>query len=538
MENGVKINSTLALTRNETVDAGVTDTSQETENLNVEATYQRTLMTDFDGDFRVAAGTSHDQRNDPLTSNRESFGPHVEASGNFTLKRLADWSIQSSVRSSYLESTESATDQTTQDKNLVGSLGMNVEFQTPYFDKWNLSVGTTINRNQYPFLVNEVQPDSSVVEIARQETNKNIGRDVSLSAEMSPRPRLNLSGQISYRKNDVNRDLDTERSQESIDHAAGGRLDYFFSDSTRVEARYDWAKARSLFDAANRVVLNGDIETRGIGGSVKRPLGSKARLDVAGNYELQSYLFDDTENNFDDRDVVRGDFAARIDYVPAAKVETNIRFTLQHNQTIFIDGTRSASNQTQQVYSIYPTLEYQITPTVTFREEGAVLANSTVFDFEQNEDRDRLSRTTELRSTIDAKVHPRVGINLRHSHRFLQDGSYRRGDDGIRRFGKSSEDTSQDLTFRVDYRPMQGATVFFRTNRRDSETTSFQPRGGQIAEIVSDRQFTEIEAGSRVDRSLQMGLKIGVDIRRLQSWTSSDVRNNYWVGSLEVGYQF
>ena len=51
-------------------------------------------------------------------------------------------------------------------------------------------------------------------------------------------------------------------------------------------------------------------------------------------------------------------------------------------------------------------------------------------------------------------------------------------------------------------------------------------------------EFDEIEIGAQFDRTLKMGLRVGGDIRRLQSWTSGAFRNNYWVGSINIGQQF
>ncbi len=88
--NGFKMTGILGIIRNSTVDAGRTDTRQDSENATIGAQYSRPLVGGIASTFRFGAGSTHDVRVDPLTSSRESFGPHADASANFTVKRLAD----------------------------------------------------------------------------------------------------------------------------------------------------------------------------------------------------------------------------------------------------------------------------------------------------------------------------------------------------------------------------------------------------------------------------------------------------------------
>lgn len=523
--NGFSVGSTVAAVRDQTDDGGRITSSNDSERFNVNGDYERELATDLTGVFRVAAGTSRDHREDPLTSNRESIGPHAEGSADFALKRVGDWSLHTSLRNSRLISTEDRTHKTTRDNNLGSDATMSWKFEVPGFDTWTLSAGRSLNRNQYPLPAGE--------NTVRQETTSIRGGDVSLNTSASPWPRFNLSGSASYRNNNVDRDIDLQRSQESNDRAADWRINYQFPDSTSVEVRQGWAVARSLYEDPMRVNLNGDIETRSLGGSMKRPLGDHAMINMAGKYEIQSFFFDDPQKNPDDRDVLHGDFSSNVEYTPMRKIRSNVRFSFQHNQSISIDETRSGTNQTQQVYSVIPTFEFKLNDRITFREEGSVIANANVIDF--NENLNRLSRSTELRSAIETRLFPRLGVNLRHAHRLLLDGSYARGEDGIRRFGKSRQDTSRDLTFQVDYSPINGVNANFRANQRLGDNIS---RTFQGVEARSASEFTEIEAGSRMSRALSSGLSVTLDLKRFQSWGSSNVRNNYLVGNIGVTHQF
>jgi hypothetical protein len=536
----LRLTSILNVMRSSIVDAGRTSSGQDSETFGVNGTYRKPLGYGVLGDFRAEASTTRNKQINPLTSNRESTGPQAGASATFTAERWANWVLRTGLRQSSLTSTELQTGQSTSDDNLFNDLGLSANFRLPGFQNIQVSTNRMRNQIQYPLLrtaIVEVDEGLDTLEVVLQETNLNVTQDLTVTAVSQPLPRMTLNASANYRNNDINREFDLQQSQQAIDHGANARMTYQFVDSTRVEMRGDWNVGRNLYDDPNRSDLNGDAVTRSVGGLVRRPLGRRATFDASGNYQLQQFFFDvrDAETDTDDRDIVRGDLSTRIDYVPGKRVRTNVRFNFQHNQTIFLDADRSSFNQTQQLYSIYPSLEYVITPRVTLREDASIIANATVSEF--NENANRLSRTTELRTSIEAKVHPRLLLSLRYGLRFLQDGSYKEEEDGIRRFAKSNEDNSRDVYFNVNYIPILGGSVFFNSHMRNSDLISVQVRGGQFVEIPATSEFDEIEMGAAIDRTLKMGLRVGGDLRRLQSWGGS-FRNNYWVGSVTIGQQF
>jgi hypothetical protein len=539
VRNGPRIGSRIAVIRNQTVDAGVVRNSQDSDRFDINTSYARTLFSGIGGAFTAAAGTSRAHQDDPLTSSRRSNGPHADASATFTLKRGADWSLRTGVRNSHLKSTADQTGVSTSDNNFGGDLDFKVDFKVPGFDQWSVTAGNRLTRNQYPLVRTIPVPGEtdSTITLTLQETNATRNRDVSVNASATPLRRLNLAGSVSYRNNNINRDIDVERSQQSIDRDANWKLTYLFPDSTQTEFRQELTLAKSLYEAETRRFLNGDIRSRSVGGSARRPVGRRADADVSVNYQLQSFLFENVEDNADDRDLVHVDLTTGFNYRPYGKITSTVRFTFQHNQTIFVDASKSGTNQTQQSYSINPTLEYRLNPRITFREEASAIANATIIDF--NEDENRLSRSTELRSIIDTRPLSRLGFGLRHSLRFLESGSYRRREDGVRVFGKANDETSHDLTFRADYTPVSGVNAHFRTNKRVSDRITLTSRGGRVIETLNTSEFTEIEVGARINRTLRNELQIAVDLKRHQTWTSvTTSRNNYMVGSLSISKRF
>jgi hypothetical protein len=124
-------------------------------------------------------------------------------------------------------------------------------------------------------------------------------------------------------------------------------------------------------------------------------------------------------------------------------------------------------------------------------------------------------------------------------YRVILDGSYRRSEvDGKRKFGKTSESITQDLTLDVDYRPLTGTSIFFRVNKRYGTTISVQQQGQDFVEVTTNSEFTEIEIGGSANYTLRMGLNLSMRLRRVQNWTSFDVRNNYFVGDLTITHRF
>ena len=110
--------------------------------------------------------------------------------------------------------------------------------------------------------------------------------------------------------------------------------------------------------------------------------------------------------------------------------------------------------------------------------------------------------------------------------------------DGKRKFGKTSETITQDLTLRVDYRPLTGAASFFRVNKRYGTSTAVEQQAGDFVEVTTNSEFTEIETGGTANYTMKMGLNVSLRLRRVQNWTSFDTRNNYFVGDLTVTHRF
>ncbi len=530
------VSGTLGLTRNLTDDPR-TRSSVQSDRLSAKLDYIRDLLPGLKGTFATNGGTTRDKREDPLTSDRESDGPYAEGSANFAFTESGwNWTLDSRYRRSSLTSRELNTGTSTSDRNVNADLGLSFSCPVPGLTSFKLNANRNLTRTQQPFTRTVADPSGQPISQTEQETAHQLNRGFSVDAAAEPLARFNLSANYNFRNNGVERAIDLERSQESLDRAFSGNLRYIFADSTKITTRVDWGVARSTYDAESRRFLNGSTVTHTVAGSLARSLGSRTTFQASGNYQLQSYLFDDIETNLDDRDVLRGDFGATADYKPLAKLTAALRFALQHNQTIFIDETRSSGNTTQQTYTINPSVTLDLTPRIQLKEDASVIAIARVFDF--NEDRNKLSRTTEFRSSVDAKLHQRLDMELRHVYRTLLDGSYGPDVDGIRKFGKASETGTNDLTLRVDYSAMAGSLIYFRVNSRISDTIQRQQVGTEFFDALSTSTATEIEMGGNLNRNLNNGTRINLQLRRVQNWDSRNRRNNYLVGDVTFAYSF
>ena len=64
-------------------------------------------------------------------------------------------------------------------------------------------------------------------------------------------------------------------------------------------------------------------------------------------------------------------------------------------------------------------------------------------------------------------------------------------------------------------------------------------RFAEAEDLERVAEFTEIEVGSRINRTLSNELQIAVDLKRHQTWTSgARARNNYQVGSISISRRF
>jgi hypothetical protein len=520
----------MGITRNLTEDSrsrSVLDSDRFTGKLQ----YRRVLPAAVNGVFAVDFGTQQDTRESSLLGQgRESTGPFGQVTADFDFTgAFVNWTTQTRYRNSQQRSVELETGTVTNDRNRDADLGMTFNLTVPGLDTFALTLQRNESKAQQPFLQGG---------LASQDNIRNINRGFTVDAGVSPWSALELKVNAGFRNNDVNREIDTQRSQESIDSSFNGDLAWVLPDSSRLTAKLDFGRQRSVYDDTTRVTLNGNTETRAFGGTYVRSLGQRADFNASGSYQIQSYLFDDTVNNTDDRDVVRADLAGTANYSPWYKIDTMLRLSFEHNQTIFIDGSKSSGNSTQQTYVINPVFIYQITPWLLFREDASAVAVARVFDF--NEDNNKLNRSTDFRTSIESQLHRRLDMTLRHVHRTILDGSYALDpEDGVRKFSKSSEQVTQDLTLRLDYVPMSGSSLYFRTFKQFRDTISRVVQGGDFVDVTTTSEFTEIELGGTLNYTLRNGLSTAFKLRRLQNWTKgSNTRTNYFVGDLTITYKF
>ncbi len=524
--------SQFQLTRNVTDNARSDNTLLETDLVTLSADYTRTLLPGLKGTFGVDGRGKLNRRDDPNTSNQESDGPEGEARALFAYEQgITNVTLHTSTGGARFKTLELDTGLRTVDANRRNAIRFDAEFKPPRVESIKLNASRDHHRTQAPYRVSE--------ELAVQETSTNLQRGLGIDVLAKPIERMTLTGRASFRGTDISRSENLSASQESEHTDLGGEVRYLFPDSTSVSTKASLSSQRVTYDQLTRQSLNGDTETAQIAGSLQRPLTKTMRFLTRGSYQVRKIFFDDV-TNLNERDVVNVDFDATLTYNPMRKMRTSVKFVFSHAHTISLDASQSGANQTQQTFRVTPTLTYDITPRIKFTEDASVIANARVFDFDENSN--TLARTTEFRSGIETTLSRKLLMKLRHVHRLTLNGSYSRESPGApRKFGKSNDALTGDLTARFEYRPLRAKPqnlVYFDINRRRGNTIETVFRSGGFVDEATNSEYTQIQTGTTVNYPMKIGPTVSVDMRRIQNWNQSGRRNNYWQGNISVQHRF
>lgn len=101
------------------------------------------------------------------------------------------------------------------------------------------------------------------------------------------------------------------------------------------------------------------------------------------SYTKYEYNTPDVQNNVDDRDEQRFiiDTAYRHRFSPYFSLKLNSQIYLYHQ--IFISGERSANNNWNRIYQLSAGFDHQLAPVIKHNHQLRILANYTVFDFDE-----------------------------------------------------------------------------------------------------------------------------------------------------------
>jgi hypothetical protein len=218
-----------------------------------------------------------------------------------------------------------------------------------------------------------------------------------------------------------------------------------------------WEDERSEYGSGPGVPVSvtsqaGYLYSRKLSGSLKRKLGKKLELKGVGNISLRSYVFDDKENNPDDRDMLNYAMSMDVTYEPALKYKAGLGLTKRVDRLVYIKTANSTNNRERETYTVSANLNYQRSSRTSISQNLKLSADYSFYEYSQS--RDFLIRSTDLFTTFRTRLLNRIGIQLLHNYRFQDQGGVTKAGNTVT-YGRTGDNDRHDMTIKMDYSPVQ-----------------------------------------------------------------------------------
>ncbi|HMB69453.1 MAG TPA: hypothetical protein VKU85_09075, partial [bacterium] len=204
------------------------------------------------------------------------------------------------------------------------------------------------------------------------------------------------------------------------------------------------------------------------------------------------------------------------------------------SQSVNIHPLKSGDNKTDFTYLVTPSYTYRI-GAGTVSGEFTADARYSVFDFD--EERNSLSRRFNTRQRWQHAFTERLSTELLASFDFTDDGSYRRSEDGIRRYSRSREIHRFRVETQIQYSPRPGLRSRF-VFRRDGDNNYRVEETGETT-LSNKSRTDEFTAGITVKRRILRSIQLDLDLSRTEKAGDrvSDVDRSFFVIRASIEYQ-
>jgi hypothetical protein len=420
------------------------------------------------------------------------------------------WSVGVGGDLTSLDSEDSKTALKTEDRNTSENYTTSLDFSPSQRYIVNFSLHRLESQFQYP------REDA-------QETKSGFtnGGDLRLVLKPIKNFSLNLTGGADHSVVD----FDVEKSRSTVSRSASlaGSMNYEFLGGTKLDSRLNWENDRNEYGSGPDVPISvlsqaGYLYIRSLSANVTRSLGSKLSARASGSVSLRSYQFDDTENNFDDRDMRNSELGIDLTYIPSKKYTTGVGVSKRTDKVIYISSEKSSNNREGETYTVSANYTYKMSPTTSITQIARMNADYSFYKFAET--RNFLIRNTTLHTVLTTRLLNRIGLALIHDYRYQdQGGVSRRG--GTVYYGRIGDNDRQDMTVKLDYEPVRGVKIALSQRFLADKRYNFQDDERVLS---SENERVELLAKTEVNYNIAQNTTLNGRFERMDS----SVEGQYW----------
>lgn len=478
----------------------VVGTDQSNDDLSAQVRFNKKY-----GVFPVQSIASYGYlRNDQLAqkSRGSNFDFYAGTSGTYRPGSTA--SMDFTQRVSNLNSTVPETDYEQKDRNISTSLNASISSQinrTVSADA-RLRLGrSTINR---PLVTGD--EDTSLVAQSEQVKGVDDGVDGGVHFTLPYRARLNLTAS-------ARRNQSVYRVQERSSSIVDGND--FGADFSKYVFGSDWTVRFGQSTTNNDYTRldPGYVQTdmlRRLEGDGNHKLSASTSTRFSAGIYLTRRTYTGAGNTQSDQDQLKARGSLNFNYIPTNKFNTGVTFGLEQNDIVNIKNTASINNQRLRTYSV--AWNWGVNPGSFWQVSQVNTATAAQQFFTFSPSRDVVSYVYTLSTSITTTISQKLRFDLNHLVRLQSRGSFKADEEGIRRFGKSSEFNTLDLVLREQYLANQNLT--FEISQRLSVNPQFDFTGLEGHKTTENRR-NELTFLSRFNYPLSVRAGLNADIRRI-----------------------
>lgn len=365
----------------------------------------------------------------------------------------------------------------------------------------NYRVNTSLSQDRTQFIA---QSDSVA---GLQETRTNTVRSVGAHVDSKPWQGVEIRLDGDAGRNEFDYDLEAIKFQDT--RTWGGKSEVVWDswEGSRLTMRLGRDREDRNFLTSQAGVV--DRESAGL--NWKQTITPKVEFTANYDVSLDSYLFDDKEENTGDRDLrnQRGIFTVRYNVTNA--FTSSVRMDIRKNETINIQAEKSRDNKTDYAYVVTPGYTLRLgAASIT----GEFNADARYAVYEADDELNSLTRRFSTRQRWQQAVSERVSTEALGTYEIVDDGGYKRSTpEGPRLYGKARETRRFRLESTILYNP----TGWLRTKvtyRQDGDDTySFAATRRNKTGVFRTEEFT---FGITVKRKFLRGIDLDFDFNHSQ----------------------
>ncbi len=270
-------------------------------------------------------------------------------------------------------------------------------------------------------------------------------------------------------------------------------------------------------------------ETISIKGTVRKSWRRNVSLSMSASGELEQSFYEDDK----DRDEVENRVEALFTYALGERFSNTdefvptLHFNYRRNQTIAIAAARANGNTDQTSITAGGRYTWTFNPRLELSQDITVTANSSTLPFD--EDRSKLTRTSQLRSTLNARLGERILMSFDHDFRARDSGAFRIDpEDGIRKYIQDTKGIQQVLNNEIRLAVHASVDLFY------NQRYQFDTNKNLVSGAVNRDPRTEITWGGVFRHYFSADSSLNVDLKRL----SSTREESDWRGQASVSRIF